>query len=214
MSPSDQCFNADDASGLQIHLRLINEKKLIRRERLAQFSDQIDTTMNLQVHSVIEEPIGVTSFRFRTVKRHIRAGEQSFGAGVGFVEGNTNADVNAHVADVNQERQFHHLDELLSQYSGISGLVEIRYQHAKLVATEACDNIRCSDIVAKPLRYGPEQTVAGRMAQCVVNVLEIVEIKIKDSSTAVPPASVLHRVFETGHEDAAICQSGQRVGVR
>jgi len=55
-------------------------------------------------------------------------------------------------------------------------------EDSKLVAAQARDRFRLSDLAAQPLGHGPEQLVADRMPERVVDVLEVIEIEVKTDS--------------------------------
>ena len=50
-------------------------------------------------------------------------------------------------------------------------------QHREFVPTEACNQIRVADIQPKPLSDHTKKRVTHRMPQCVVDILEMVEIE-------------------------------------
>ena len=179
MPPSDQGLQRGDTAGNQIDLRLINKEELLIGDRVAQLGEQIDPIADLQVHGVIEEAKGLPAFRFGTVERHVRMREQSLGVGIGLGHGNADADAGVDLVGVDPKRQrpiasisfFANIPA--SAGSARSGINTANSSPPKRATVS--DAGRCR----QPLRHRLQQPVADRVAQRVVDVLEMIEIEIE-----------------------------------
>ena len=124
-------------------------------------------------------------------------GEQSLGIRLRLVYSDSDADAGMDLVGVDQERQFHRIDELPSQYSGIGRLVDSDINTANSSPPKRATVSDAADLSHQPLRHRLEQAVADRVTQRVVHVLEIIEIEIEDGNAAVAPPRVGYRVLET-----------------
>src|ERR1700676_5782451 len=64
------------------------------------------------------------------------------------------------------------------------GITCVRLQYSELVAAETGDEIARSDALLESLGNLSEESIADCMAECIVNILEIVEIEKKDRERA------------------------------
>src|SRR5690606_24293282 len=88
-----------------------------------------------------------------------------------------------------------------------------RLQNDKLVAAEARDEIGTAHGVAKPVRDLTQKRVAARMAEGIVDLLELVEIDEQDGARDARFAAG-ETALEFGGERCPVGQSGQRVEAR
>ncbi len=79
MIPADQRLQPDEAAGLHIHLRLVHQEQLARRDPSLQFGCQGHTFAHFRIHCGGEEPIRVPTFRLRPIKCDVRVREKRFG---------------------------------------------------------------------------------------------------------------------------------------
>ena len=84
-------------------------------------------------------------------------------------------------------------------------------QHCKLVTTDPGDGVAGSHAAHQPLGGLHQQGVTGRMAQVVVDELEVVEVHRQDGDRTPVAVIKLHHVIEAVVEQHAVCQVGQRV---
>ena len=87
-------------------------------------------------------------------------------------------------------------------------------QHDELVATEPCHEIRGAQHPAQPPRHLPQQLVAGRVPERVVDRLEAVEIDEAHRERQAVAPGARDRPLDLGEEHVPVGQSGQAVDAR
>ena len=87
-------------------------------------------------------------------------------------------------------------------------------KNRKFVTTKAGDHVTCANGISKSFAHHNEQLIADRMSQRVVYVLEIIEIKIKDSEALPVSACPIDCLLESFIENATIGQIRQLIGSR
>ena len=226
MLPAHQGFHAHGAPGGEVHHRLVNEKQLVARQRLAQVGLDGQRVHHTVVHRVIEDHIAVASGTLGFVHR-----------GVGVAQNLCRPQVLALPA--------HHADAGAALHRVVGngvGLTQVgqqplgdgRYRrvvahafqhHHKLVAAQArghgVTRLHARQRVARAqrelqaLRDLAQQLVAGAMAQRVVDLLEAVEVH-EQHREAVPRVALRMRngTRQALHHGLAVGQLRQRVSAR
>ena len=103
--------------------------------------------------------------------------------------------------------------KLLRQHGGVGRMLDAGLHDRELVAAQPRQDVAFLQAAAHPLGHRLEQLVAGRMAERVVDALEMVEIEIEHREL---PAAADQRklLLELLTQQHAIGQVGERIVVR
>ena len=99
-------------------------------------------------------------------------------------------------------RQRHHLRRVIA---------DAGRDHREFVAAEPRHQIAAAQRMRQPQRDVADQFVAGRMAERVIDVLEMVEIDIKHGGRFVADGDFVDHRFEAFAEENAVGQAAERV---
>ena len=111
------------------------------------------------------------------------------------------------------ERRGDRLANADRQSRGIQRLRQLGMYHRKLVAAEARDGIGFANATAQAIGHDFQKLVADRMAERVIDLLEFVEVEIKQGNL-LAALGCGKRLFELGVKAHAIGQVGQSVVMR
>ena len=93
---------------------------------------------------------------------------------------------------------------------GVFGLLDVALHDGELVAAEPADGIDLADAGLQPLGDGAQQFVADRMAERIVDLLEMIDVD-REHGKAAAAAHVGDRLLDALAEHHAIGQAGERV---
>jgi hypothetical protein len=100
---------------------------------------------------------------------------------------------------------------LVGNNGGVFGFLNADQDDRKLVAAEPSNRVGLANNGLEPLRHSLKQQIADAMAERVVDVLEVVQVKVQNRKgvgvTMCPGNCLLERL----DKDAAVCQSGQDI---
>ena len=119
-------------------------------------------------------------------------------------------DIRAH----DRERLGHRAEDPLRDDDGGLGRCDLLDHHGELVAAEPCTRVLGTDARLEPLRDLDEQLVAGRVAEAVVDRLEVVEIDEQDREEVLPAMPPLERMRDAIREEHPVREPRERVVVR
>src|SRR5882724_2615611 len=88
-----------------------------------------------------------------------------------------------------------------------------RQQDGEFVPAEPRDAAPVCGIPGKTFTDGTQETVARAVASCVINVLELVQVYIKEGPHPVRRLRGGNRLQQLGAEQLTVLQAGQRVKV-
>ena len=177
MPPAQQRFEAADPVGGDVHQRLIVQFEFAVGESAAQIELHVAALLRLPVHLPLEETMNAAAVRLRPVQRHVGVAHQ-FLAGLAVAGRKRNPDAGADhdldAVDVVTGAQY--LDqpgrEIARLVRGDVGGQNDR----ELVAAEPGDEIVAANLRPQPVGHQPQQAIADRVAEGIVDVLEQVEI--------------------------------------
>ena len=210
MAPAHQRLESDDASSLDLYLRLVQKEELLHRDRFAKLRDHGDARADFRIHGIGEEPIGASTFRLRSVECDVGMGKQRLCV-ERFRSIDSDADARA-AADsiaVDRERIADGLQDLVGEKGGVRRLLDADQDDGKLVAAEPSDRVGLANDRPEPLPHLLKQKIANGMAEGVVDILEVIEVEIQHRESLVTAARPGDCLLERLDEDAAICQAGQ-----
>ena len=105
-------------------------------------------------------------------------------------------------------------DDALRDVAGVDRPIEAGQDDREVVAADPRHRIGIVDDALQAARTGAQQGVAGRMAERVVDVLEVVEVELQHRHRPPVAPRLRHREAETIEEQRAIGQLGQEIVVR
>ena len=215
MRPAQQRLAGRDALGVQIEQRLVVELEGVRGERVAQVELELAARLRLHVHSGSKKRQARAAVGLGAVERHVGVLEQQVGvAAVARRQRDADAGADHHLVAARSRRSRPGSATMRSASAPASfGLAERVLQHHELVAAEAGDDVGAAHQRAQPVGDRAQQRVAARMAERVVDLLELVEVDEQDGER--PAASQARRRRRpSGRGKGAVRQAGQRVVAR
>ena len=108
------------------------------------------------------------------------------------------------------ERRADDLDDAGRQRARIGRLVDAALQDGEFIAAQARDGVALAQTVAHALGDLPEQLVAERVAERVVDALEAIEIETQDRELLIS-RQVCKPISRCSRKNSAVGQIGQRV---
>ena len=122
------------------------------------------------------------------------------------------ADARGHVelAPVEDERRPQHLPQLLGDLGGVLDVVDRLDEDRELVAPEASQGVALPHVACEAPRDLPEQAIARRVAQAVVDHLEPVEVEEQHRDPGARAPSPGQRGEQTVLQQVAVGQAGER----
>ena len=216
--PTHQDLGANElATGF--HLGLVVQYKLLLRQCLAHIGLQSSTLCHGFLGAQIEEAEGVASLRLGLVHRQVPAFEQFFHAA-----GRIDIERYAHTArgvvhaPIKHEYFAKHVEHgacnRLGLHRGLGTFCTQAFQqHHELISAQACNGIAPASTLFKPLGHLPEQFVACLVAQCVVEILEVVEVHHQQGTAEAAGLAVGKTALQPVGHQAAIGQASERIVV-
>ncbi len=213
MLPADERFHADNAIAAELDLRLIMQPEFVAAQRPAQFVSQLDLLAHLDVELLGMEAILVAPLLLGAVERDIGLRQQILrGLGFGVVDGDADAGGHVQGIAVNLIGLGQGIADFLGQRPGIGALGQFALQDRKLVTAQATNQIGIANALLDALAHFDQETVADRMTQRIIDVLEAVEIDIVQGKARRAAAGSNERLPEPVDKGRAVGQAGQRIG--
>ena len=215
MTPADQRLQADDPARSGVHLRLIDEEKLVFVQGVPQFRGQGEARADFGIHGVGKEPERVSSLPLGAVERHLGKGEQRLGIqGVTPAHGNANAYADANQSSVDRVGLAQYVQQLARENAGVLRAVEIDFHDGEFVRSETRDHVRLADVRAQPFADSPEERVSPGMAQRVIHILEMIEIEMQQGEAFSAALHASDAFLNPLRERGAVKQAGERIESR
>ena len=162
---------------LQVHERLVVQLEFLLDERTAQTDLEAAARLHGRVHRRLEEAEGLAPVALGAVEREVGVLEQAVGI-VAVVGRQRDADARGdidllagHVIGTTDR-----LDDGACQPRRAGRLIAIDLDDRELVLAEPGQGIGRVDAAAQPVGNGGEKLVSGRVAERLVDALEIVEV--------------------------------------
>jgi hypothetical protein len=173
--PAQQRLHADHLAVRETDLRLVVQAELVFGDRAPQLGFELLAALDLALHRLDEEAVGVAAVRLGAIERDVGVAQQLVRIGV--VVGkdrDADADAGVHLVAVAADRLEQAGDDALRHVARIDRPVEAGQDDRELVAADPRDRIGVVDDALQAARAGTQQGVAGRVAERVVDVLEVV----------------------------------------
>ena len=137
--------------------------------------------MRLTIEVIGMEAILVTTLVLSPIESNVGVCEHFIGSlGLGRVGRNADAHGDAHFRVAERIGSRQSIANLRRQHAGTGEIGQICLQDGKLVAAQTADEIGLADAALEALADRLEQQIAGRMSERVIDVLEPVEIEVKN----------------------------------
>src|SRR5207244_10910105 len=108
-------------------------------------------------------------------------------------------------------RRAHGRAERLSDQDGLEVVDEVLEENGELAAAETSSRVAVSQRALEALGHRDQDLVAGRVAQAVVDDLEVVEVEEEDGGQASPPLQAAQGQAEPVEEEGPVRQTGEGV---
>ena len=178
MVPAHECLGADDATGVELHLRLPVQHELTLVERTVEITFELQPPGRPLGMVVVEHLDACSATRLGLIHRGVGVAQQDIGA---VVATDRQRDAHAHreehrlIADA--QRVLKILEESFGHEHGIVGTGDVLEQHDELVAAETADGVVGAEHRCEPFGEPDEHVVAGRVTEAVVDDLEVVDVE-------------------------------------
>ena len=158
--------------------------------------------------------VAASPLAFRAVQRDVSVAQELIGiVAVARRDGNANARTQDHLLAVEIERCSESLDNARGQCGGRYRLVGCHLHDREFVANGAGYGVDVTRAIPKALGHRPEQGVAGMVPQCVVDLLEAVDVQVENGDLLVP-LGMGDGLFEPYPQQRAIWQVREGIVAR
>ena len=180
-------------------------------DRAPQIELEVAAGLRHHVHAVLEEAPGAPSVGLGPVERHVGVLEQEIGVGaVARRQGDADAGADHHLVAADLEGLGKPGDDALGERSRLFRVTQGILQHDELVAAETGDDVGASHGRAQPVGHDAQELIAARVAQRVVDLLELVEVDEVDGEWPAA-AQARHRGVHLVAEKRPVRQAGERI---
>jgi len=205
MLPPNQRLYGFSAARGQIHDRLVVKPELVMRDGREQFVLEVEPLARNPVHGFVERIEGALTLTLRLVHCDIGVSQQVGRRLTSFVQRDAHTAIHDHGLTLELKRLCQRLQDTMSRHRDVLDFVQ---KHCELVASKSRSSVRGSHTLLDSLCHCNQQFVPGRVAETVVDRLEVVEVqeRYRDPLAVLPsPAeSVLNSILEEG----AVGESG------
>ena len=215
MIPAHQRFEGDDHVFGNIADRLVIDFEFPALQRRTQVEFQQPPRLRARVHAGLEEAVGAAAVFLGAVERKIGLLQQFVGVLAVFGrQRNADADADDELMTGNLVGRGNLLDHLAGEHGGGGRLAIAAELHDReFVAAQSRDRVVFGDALAETPGDLLQQRVADRMAQQIVDVLEVVEVEAEHRNLIAAPDEP-QGLFELFAEQRPVRQIGQRIMTR
>ena len=179
MPPAHQSLDTAGAQRDDIDDALIVNLEFLARDRVAQIHFERAPQPRFGIHLVLEEAVIVAAFALGAIEREVGILQELRRVGA-VVRRNGDADGNADddLVALDLVGLADQADQALGEIDGLLPVVVVDLlQDGEFVAAEPADRVALAHRPLQPPRHGLEQRVADRMAERVVDRLELIEVE-------------------------------------
>ncbi len=181
-------------------------------ERAAQVPLQRDAPGDPGIDRGGEEGKGVAPRLFRLIHRGVCLLEQQAGVGaVVGIERNADARRGEAVALVQVDRLSEPLEDFAGHHPGVVRRTQIGKHQDELVAPQPGHRVLLAHAVRQPLRDLYQQTVARIVPECIVDILESVQVHEHHRYQGVRAPRILEQLAQPVHRQRSVRQAGESV---
>ena len=209
----DKRFDAQDGVAAAVDDRLIDDPQLIGGDRVPQVAFELLAFGQVGIHRRVVDAGTVATLVLGTVERHVgiahHVGGNDSGPAVDGGNADTCADQNVVAAD-RIGRADRGNDPFGRAIQG-GDLGAAGDDHREFVAAQPADQILGPQQSGQASRDVADEFVADRMAEGVVDVLEMVEVDVENRRRRGAVPDVLDHLFQTLAEKVAVRQAAERI---
>ena len=205
--PPQQRLDAVDLVLLQADDRLVVDRELVQRDRLLQVRAQLQPLEHALVHRRLEDPVAALAVALRHVHGDIGVAEQLLGVGrraARLDEADADAGAWEHLLAVDLELCLEGAQQPGGRVGSVREVGDAVEEDGELVAAEACDRVGRPDRGAETGCDLPQDAVAGRVAEAVVDGLELVEVDEHDRDRRSGALGAGERMLDTIREERPV----------
>ena len=213
MLPADERFVSDHAPRFDAHDRLIEHTQLIAIDGVAQIGLEPQPRHSLVAHPVVEDLGARAALRLGAIHGRVGVAHDLLRVLVlRSRDGDADRRRREHFRLADLERRG---DLVLNADRGARGVARVGDtfdEHGELVAAEACHRVRGAHGSRQPFADRHQQLVAGRVAERVVHVLEVIDVEEQHGERRA--AVALHSIqgmLDAIEKQRAVRKSGERV---
>ncbi|MHC2438586.1 hypothetical protein ACVMB0_005961 [Bradyrhizobium sp. USDA 4451] len=213
MAPAQQRLAAGHFVAAQVDQRLVMQFEAALGQRGPQIGLKRTAQIGLLLHRRIEEAIGPAAGGLGRVHRKVGAFQQAEQVGA-VARGDRDADTGIARQPMAEavERRAQRLIDARHEVADVVVRGDVVLDDRELVAAEPRDEVVRSDRLPQLLGHAAQEFVADRMAERVVDPLELVDIDIVDREFAHP--GLPQQLFRVALEQRPVRQIGQRIVMR
>ena len=204
--PARESLEGDDPPVPEADDRLEHDTDLVALERALQLERELVPAADARVHGRLVVGEAMLAVSLGGVHRHIRVLQQLVGGGCGAGRRDPDARVHVRLPAAEEERPLHRLQQRPRDRLG-RALVGRFEQHRELVAAESGGGVADPHRLLDAAGDLDEHLVADRVAEGVVDRLEVVEVEEQHRGGAVPNQGGLDPLAQ----ERAIGQAGEDV---
>ena len=214
MVPSHQRLEAAQPIGGEVEDRLIVKDELVLGQGLPQIELHGAPSLDFGIHFCLEEAIGATPVRFGAIQGHVGAFQQHVGVASLF-RGHRDADAGTDDRALSVQRigLAQAGDDALREQLRLPGMIRRELQDSEFIAPHARHHIRPAHASPQAFRHDPQQGIAQRMTQGIVDTLEMIQIDAQHGKP-LPPQRLPQGGCHPFMQQRAVCQAGQRIMMR
>ena len=205
--PPDQGLEAKHLAVAGVDDRLIVERQLVVAERGAQFALHVESVVDLAAHRLIEHRDTSSAGLLGRVHGQVGALDDLDGRVGTYAEGDSDAHRHDVFAAVEADGRFHCGEQAVGDGSDLEVGTDVAADDQELVAAETADDVAATRRGLQSIGNDLQQAVADRVAEAVVDHLEVVEVAEHHCHAL----AVADGVGEQVEELLAVRQAGQGV---
>ncbi len=183
-------------------------------QRLAQVHFQFAPRFHSHVHVRLEKPKSSASVGLGAVERHVGVAQQRIGLlRVERRDRDADADIGDNLVPFDLVRLDDRLADALGKRSRVGRFLHLGHDDGEFVAAQTGNRIGLSGAAAQTVGDQFQQFVPDRMAERIVDALELIEIEAQDRQT-LTAFDAFEFMFQPFAQQDAVGQIGQRVMAR
>ena len=209
--PADQRLDAGDPLGLELDQRLVLEEQLVALQRQAELAAELHALHELLAHDRLEARHAALARVLGGVHREVGVPEHVVRGDVGTGALQAEARRRGDLAPVEDERRLERAAQALGDLPRLVGAREILEQDGELVAAEPRGGVLGAQAGRQSLGGRAQQLVADRVAEAVVDRLEVVEIDEDHRELTVVAPAARERQGQAILEQRPVGETGEVV---
>ena len=211
--PAHQGLDAGDGARGRGHHGLVVGLELVGVERPSQRGLQVEALDRAAAHGLdVEHPGASCPSRLGLVHGHVGVVQDVVGRALLRRHADADADAGHHLAPAGQgDGGAQRLLDAGGHHLGVPHVDDVLQQHCELVAAEAGQGVARAQGRGDALGDGHEQTVAGLVADAVVDELEAVHVREQHAVGGAAALAATQRLLQAVEENPPVGQAGEVV---